>query len=208
MRRQPIVRCAPCILSLRRSVSNLHRYSPSANLAASFAARIVGAKQAQNAASSPHALANQKTVEVYDPSSGEEVTVNLNTVEPFSPTFALLPMHYRIEVERRHLLKTLRERQSAAYEVVQVEEDDGSVQPDPVLVKQYVNRFLRNRRAKTDVAPHPTQIAKYLQMAKDRAIEVEKKRTKHDQAEAPTAPELSFEAQWKRRERYGTYLEK
>src|SRR5271154_2483226 len=65
----------------------------------------------------PKRIKKSPKIEVIDPSTKKPVSIDLNKVKPFTPQFALLPLQYRTEVERRHLLETLRRRQETAYVV-------------------------------------------------------------------------------------------
>ena len=206
MRRRPCLYGPPCINASRRSIARITRDSLAVygGIMAERDARSRANMRSQN---NPPALQSRTSLDVYDLyNNNKQVTIDLENVEPFSKSFALLPRSYRIEVERRRLVKTLRERQSAAYDVVRAEQDDGSIQPDPQVVEEYLDKFLKDRRTKTDIAPSAARTEVYLRLAKEKALEIEQRRVRFGQAEAHAASELSFEAQWRRRETYGNFL--
>jgi hypothetical protein len=211
LRRPFLPRRPPCISNLRR-LATLYPYPqasprqhPSTALSISIAEnglRPPGEKEAR----SPDDKRPPQRVKVIDPATNEPVTIDLNTVEPFTARYGLLPLPFRIIVERRHLFKTLRERQNTAYDVDSPEEDETRViKPDPEVIKKYVLQFIRNRQMKMEEPPSKEKIQYFIRVATKKALSKEKNRLSL-QAERPLDPALSFEEQWHRRQSYGTSI--
>jgi hypothetical protein len=145
-----------------------------------------------------------RKVKVIDPATKKPVIVDLNTVEPFTAQYGLLPLPFRTIVERRHLFETLRERQNTAYDVDSTAEDEERIiEPDPEVIKKYVSQFIRNRQMKMEEPPDENKMKQYIELATKKAIEKEKRRLSL-LAQRPPDPALSFEEQWHRRQLYGT----
>ena len=192
LRRQFLSQQPPCILILRRQAS-VHSKSRNPSIALSSSLKAHGLTPP----SQWDAKTNGNTIQVIDPQTKKEITIDLDTVQPFTPEFALLPLQYRTIVEQRHLFNILRERQSTSNEFPVTAEEKEQLEPDPDLVKKYVAQAIENRRRKTDVPPSESRIKQYIEKAKAKALKNEKKPTSSDST-------LSFEEQWRRREDYGT----
>jgi len=201
MLRQPFLSQRPCILHLRRLASTFSQSTSPINPAGALSSVLsAGDKNAGTSGTLPQA----KTVRVIDPETKEEITVNLDTVEPFTHEFGLLPSRFRTQVEQRHLFKTLRERQNTAYEV-EVKEGDAKepIEPDSELVEKYITEFIQNRKQHTDEPPSDEKIYHYIESAKRKAIKEEKKRLMTATAAKSSDQSLSFQEQWHRRQEYG-----
>jgi len=204
MLRRPFQSRPPCIRGVGRQASSHARNQKFRVTAVQALAHSLvvhgltgGAKSAQN-------LLDRKTIQIIDPRTRQEVTIDLQTVQPFTPEFALLPLRYRTAVERRHLLATLRERQKTAYEVESPEENDNDkLKPDDELVKKYISEFLKRRRATTDTPPSDSKINQYIEAAKEKALKEGRERISTRKAQDPSEDEISFEEQWNRRQTYG-----
>lgn len=140
-----------------------------------------------------------KTINVIDPTTRQNVTIDLKKVKPFTQEFALLPLQYRTEIEKKYLFETLKQRQQTSYQVLSGDEDDGKVKVDPKVVERLVMGYVRNRRYKTDEPPSKAKIQLYIDMATKRAKKMENKKRQ----QRSVAPTLSFEEQWFRRDAYG-----
>jgi hypothetical protein len=219
MLRRPLQSRRPCILRLCRLASTqIHLPNPKKN--------PVPKKDPNARANAVRALANslvihrltggaikpsskksslETTIHVTDPETKQRVTLDLRTVKPFTPEFALLPLQYRTLVERWDLLETIRSRQKTAYEMDSIEEDDdGAREPDRERVKKYLSEFLKNRRYTTDKPPSDRKISQYIELAKEKALREERKLASNRIIQVSSEDGLSFEEQWRRRQTYGT----
>ena len=195
MRRLPILSQPPSILNLRRLASSFG--SPTRDPSTSLSAVLQSeGLQARNG-NTP------KTINVIDPTTRQQVTIDLRKVKPFTQEFALLPLQYRTQIERKHLFDTLRSRQQTSNQVLSGDEEDGKVKADPAVVKKLVMGYVRNRRYKTDDTPSKERVQMYIDMATKRALKMERKK----RLQRSSAPTLSFEEQWFRRDTYGITIQ-
>jgi len=141
------------------------------------------------------------TITVIDPTTKEKIEVDLTKVKPFTPTYALLPLQYRTDVELRHIFDLLRERQRVEHQIKSTKDDKREkLVPDLEVVMKYITRFLENRRRKTDRPPNDYRINKYIKLATKKArAEMSVKNRKRG-----GYTNLTFEEQWHRRQDYGT----
>jgi hypothetical protein len=206
MLRRPFQSRPPCILSLGRLASTYSRTPTSRQNAVRALANSLVIHGLTGGANSSTPPLKQRTIQVIDPQTKQEVAIDLHKVTPFTPEFALLPLQYRTAVEHRHLLETLRNRQKTAYDVPSAEDDAEEVrEPDSELVKKYISGFLKRRRYTTDKPPSDKKISRYIEVAKRKAKEEEKrKRTSARTVQEISNNDLSFEEQWRRRQIYGT----
>lgn len=198
LRRSPL-RQPLCVLRIRRLASTASFPSLSRNPSTALATSLK-----TNGLQNPNSQNNPETIQVINPETKETLTVNLRTVKPFTPEFALLPLQFRTQVERRHLLETLRERQQTAFNVMEDDGEKSSIEPNPEEVKKYIDQYLRSRRQKTGIPPDEKQAALYYQLARKKAIKKGIKRLQEASTAGRNDPPLSFEEQWRRRQEYGT----
>jgi hypothetical protein len=154
-----------------------------------------GAKSSQN-------LLEQKTIQVIDPQTRQEVTVDLRKVQPFTHEFSLLPLPYRTLVERRQLLATLRERQATVHDIESTEDHDSD--PNNALVRKFIQESLERRRQNTDKPPSDWKIDRYIATANEKAIKEARERNSSRTSQEGSNDNLSFEQQWNRRQIYRT----
>lgn len=143
------------------------------------------------------------TITVIDPTTKEEIEIDVTKVKPFSPTYALLPIQYRTDVELRHIFDLLRDRQRIEHEIKLTKDDKREKPaPNPKVVMKYVTQFLERRRRKTDKPPNDYRINKYIKLATKKArAEMSVKNTRRG-----VHLNLTFEEQWHRRQDYGTII--
>jgi hypothetical protein len=208
MLRRPCLSRPPSILNLRRlAYTSSYRplRHPSTALAASLDAQGLSFNLAKNAKDAN--ASKPKPIKVTDPQTKREITVDLNTVQPFTPEFALLPLEHRTLVERRHLSETLKKRLASVYDDgPRNKEEKTEIKPDSKIVDQYLSKFIRNRRAKIDEIPSEEKIQQLIDIARRKAIKKEKRRLNAIKGVTTVEDTLSFEEQWRRRQAYGRIL--
>lgn len=204
MLRRPFQSRPPCILRVGRLASTYSRNPNSRqNAVRALANSLVLHGLTGGTKSSKDGL-EQRTIQVIDPQTKQEVTIDLQTVQPFTPEFALLPLQYRTLVERRNLLETLRIRQKTVYDAEEVEPaGKDEMEPDNELVKKYVSEFIKRRRYTSDKSPSDRKISRYIEAAKQKALKEQRNRTSSRMVEDTPDDTLSFEEQWRRRQIYG-----
>lgn len=226
MLRRPLLSRPPCILNLHRLASTYTPPSRSPSTALSQALQSRGLvdpfkiipvkkerwqleeewklKAEREARGEPEPeVPDPFTIKVIDPATQEEIEIDLRKVEPFTPTYALLPLQYRTDVEIRHIFDLLRDRQRVEHEIKLTKDDKREkLVPDPGAVMKYVIQILERRRRKTDKPPNDDRINKYIKLATKKArseMSVKnRRRVGH--------PNLTFEEQWYRRQDYGTII--
>jgi len=83
-------------------------------------------------------------------------------------------------------------------------DDDGTREPDSERVRKYLSEFIKNRRYTTDKPPSDRKISQYIEIAKQKALQEERKLISNRIIQVSSEDGLSFEEQWRRREVYGT----
>src|SRR5579862_526027 len=201
MLRRPLCSRPFHIHKLRRLASTFSQSPSPTNPGAALPSNLPASGQKANSSTK-----KGNVVQVIDPETKKEVTVNLETVEPFTHEFGLLPLRYRTYVEQRHLFKTLRERQNTVYDLeIKETEKKEEIEPDSGLVERYITEFIQNRKRKTDEPPSNEKIKRYIELAKEKAMRKERKKLtgaskkREDQA-------LSFKDQWERRQIFGSSM--
>jgi len=207
MLRRPLQSRRPCVVRLGRLASTYSRNPhPRQDAVRALANSLVkhGLTGGEIKASSKES-SQQTILQFIDPQTKQNVTIDLLTVKPFTPEFALLPLQYRTFVERRHLLETIRDRQKTASDMDSTEGDGGGTrEPDSERVKKYLSEFIKNRRYTTDKPPSDRKISQYIEIAKQKALQEERKLASNRTIQVSSEDGLSFEEQWRRREVYGT----
>jgi hypothetical protein len=133
--------------------------------------------------------------------------VDLDTVEPFTDEYRLLPLRFRTYVDQQHLSRQVRIRQNTYYrDVVKEVDPTEDLEPDETLVEEYVTEFMRNRKLKGDGPPSVERFEQYVELAKKKAIKKEKARLS-GRLRKRDDNNLTFEEQWRRRDQYGIPFE-
>ena len=206
MLRRPCVSRSPGILNLRRLASTYPPRSPLKSLTASLNAQSLANTDAKKSKEIKKS-GKQNEIYVLHPQSRKRIAIDITRVQPFSAEFALLPPEFRTLVEGRHVRNIIRQRLANEYkeEGAREQEERKPVEADPNVVKEYIAKFIRNRRVKTDEPPSPQKIAQLTQLAKRLAYQKEKSRLRVvSKRKRVREQKLTFEQQWFRRQAYGT----
>lgn len=219
-----------CILCLRRYASFYTGFGPNP------ATSLLTTNSESTTSSTPSKKGEAEDdpeIVVLNRRTGKRASVKMSKVKPFEGDYGILPLAQRLEVERRELLKTLRERQEGdVWKKVQQDLENAKKKDElkkldvtEDRIDMRVRRMLMKRRAVTSVMPSEAKVRQYIRYARElekrrllrlrtRENEQQQKPQQKNQQkgqqkdedkkeETPNTQTLSFKEQWERRQLYG-----